>query len=230
MLTAANTSVVDTSLSDISSFEFSSPLVVPYFSQWESPSSAPDILSRKKTLREIENWPQSGAKTQDEFVEWANHVCGMCCLKMALAATTGKVIPILELTRRSLPYGAYVQEGENIRGLIYAPFVEFLKQELQIDGQVRVDLTAGDIARELEKNHFFIASVHPGIRHPEIAPPRTGGHLILVTAVEQETLTFHNPSGHNEATQSYVKMHVSQFAQFFAGRGVALMPRVIQDA
>ncbi|EIC85441.1 hypothetical protein [Serratia sp. M24T3] len=225
MLTAANTL-----LPDISSLEITTPLVIPYFSQWESPSSAPEILSGKKTLQEIENWPQSGAQTQEEYIEWANHVCGMCCLKMALAATTGEIVPILELTRRSLPYGAYVQEGDNIRGLIYAPFVEFLKQELNIGGQVRVEMTAEDIAAELDKNHFFIASVHPGIRHPEIAPPRTGGHLVLVTAVEQETLTFHNPSGHNEATQSYVKMPVSQFAQFFAGRGVAMMPRIIQDA
>ncbi|WP_369788462.1 hypothetical protein [Rouxiella sp. WC2420] len=225
MLTAANTL-----LPDIYSLEITTPLVIPYFSQWESPSSAPEILSGKKTLQEIENWPQSGAQTQEEYIEWANHVCGMCCLKMALAATTGEIVPILELTRRSLPYGAYVQEGDNIRGLIYAPFVEFLKQELNIGGQVRVEMTAEDIAAELDKNHFFIASVHPGIRHPEIAPPRTGGHLVLVTAVEQETLTFHNPSGHNEATQSYVKMPVSQFAQFFAGRGVAMIPRIIQDA
>ncbi|MCC3701344.1 hypothetical protein LLR08_02085 [Rouxiella badensis] len=203
---------------------------VPYFSQWEAPSLAPDILSGKKSLQDIDAWPASGAQSQAEFVEWANHVCGMCCLKMALAATTGNVVPILELTRRSMPYGTYVREGDHIRGLIYAPFVEFLKHELQITGQVRVELTAEDIAAELEKNHFFISSVHPGIRHPEIAPPRTGGHLVLVTAVEQGTITFHNPSGHNEATQSYVQLPVSQFAQFFAGRGVAMMPRTIQNA
>lgn len=224
MLTAANprlsNPVVDTPPS----------LVIPYFSQWESPSSAGDILSRNKSLQDIKEWPASGAASQEEFIEWANHVCGMCCLKMALAATSGEILPILELTRRSLPYGAYVREGDNIRGLIYAPFVEFLKQELQITAQVRVEMTAADIAAELEKNQFFIASVHPGIRHPEIAPPRTGGHLVLVTAVEQETLTFHNPSGHNEATQSNVKIAIGQFAQFFAGRGVALMPRVTQDA
>lgn len=224
MPSAANPSLPDPDINTPSS------LVIPYFSQWESPSSADDILSHKKHLQDIEEWPASGAASQEEFIEWANHVCGMCCLKMAIAATTGEIVPILELTRRSLPYGAYVREGEKIRGLIYAPFVEFLRQELRIDGQVRVEMTAADIAAELEKNLFFIASVHPGIRHPEIAPPRTGGHLVLVTAVERETLTFHNPSGHNEATQSNVKIPISQFAQFFAGRGVALMPRIIQDA
>lgn len=199
-------------------------LDIPYFSQWESPSSAPEILSQAKSLHEIDEWPASGALTQAEFVEWANHVCGMCCLKMALAATTGEVVPILELTRRSLPYGAYVREGENIRGLIYAPFVEFLKHELDIGGQVRVEMQVEDIARELETHRFFIASVHPGIRHPEVAPPRTGGHLVLVTAVEQGNVTFHNPSGHSEATQSYVQLPLAQFGRFFAGRGVALMP------
>lgn len=198
---------------------------IPYFSQWESPSSAPDILSRSKGLEEISEWPQSGALSQEEFIEWANHVCGMCCLKMALAAKTGKVVPILELTRRSLPYGAYVREGENIRGLIYAPFVAFLKHELDIAGQVRVEMAVEDIETELAEHQFFIASVHPGIRHPDIAPPRTGGHLVLVTQVEAGVITFHNPSGHDEATQSYVRLPISQFGQFFAGRGVALMAK-----
>ncbi|KAB7898829.1 hypothetical protein GA565_08800 [Rouxiella sp. S1S-2] len=203
---------------------------VPYFSQWESPSSAPDILSGEKDLRDIDVWPESGALSQAEFIEWANHVCGMCCLKMALAATTGEVVPVLELTRRSMPYGAYVREGDNIRGLIYAPFVEFLKQELNVSAQVRVELIADDIAHELRRYRFFIASVHPGIRHPDNVPPRTGGHLVLVTAVEQGVITFHNPSGHNEATQSYVQLPVTQFARFFAGRGVALMSLTTQDA
>lgn len=198
---------------------------IPYFSQWESPASATDILSRRKGLHEISEWPQSGALSQEEFVEWANHVCGMCCLKMALAAKTGKVVPILELTRRSLSYGAYVREGENIRGLIYAPFVEFLQEELDISGQVRVEMQAEEIAAELAEHQFFIASVHPDIRYPEIAPPRTGGHLVLVTQVEEGVITFHNPSGHNAATQSYVRLPISQFGQFFAGRGVAIMPK-----
>ncbi|KQN51612.1 hypothetical protein ASE93_00140 [Serratia sp. Leaf50] len=203
---------------------------IPYFSQWESASSAADILSGKIDLRDIEVWPESGAQSQEEFIEWANHVCGMCCLKMALAATTGEVVPILELTRRSMPYGAYVRQGDHIRGLIYAPFVEFLKHEINVSARVRVELTAEDIAHELQLYRFFIASVHPSIRHPQDVPPRTGGHLVLVTAVKQGVITFHNPSGHNEATQSYVQLPLSQFARFFAGRGVALMPWVTQDA
>lgn len=201
-----------------------SPLAIPYYSQWESPALAASILSGETALQDITAWPASGAASQAEFITWANHVCGMCCLKMALAATRNDVIPILTLTRCSLPYGAYVQEGESIRGLIYAPFVEFLKQELDIAAQVRVELTAADLAAELAQHQFFIASVHPGIRQPEILPPRTGGHLVLVSASEQGIITFHNPSGDNASTQSYVQLPVAQFAHFFAGRGIALMP------
>ena len=195
---------------------------IPYFSQWESASSAADILSGKIDLRDIEVWPESGAQSQEEFIEWANHVCGMCCLKMALTATTGEVVPILELTRRSMPYGAYVRQGHHIRGLIYAPFVEFLKHEINVSARVRVELTAEDIAHELQLYRFFIASVHPSIRHPQDVPPRTGGHLVLVTAIEADGVTFHNPSGDSPATRQQVTLPLNIFGRFFAGRGIAI--------
>ena len=54
---------------------------------------------------------RSGARDRAEYVEWANHVCGMACLKMVLSHRDGEAPPLLELARRSLPYGAYVREG-----------------------------------------------------------------------------------------------------------------------
>ena len=84
---------------------------IPYFSQWEDPDCAAGIIAGELALSDIKRWQQSGASTQQEFIEWANHVCGMCCLKMVLAAVSGKVVPILNLTQRSLAYGAYVRDG-----------------------------------------------------------------------------------------------------------------------
>ncbi|PKE30285.1 hypothetical protein CWS43_11700 [Rahnella sp. AA] len=208
------------SVSQSSSLTFSG---IPYFSQWEDPECAAGIIAGELELSDIVLWPQSGASTQQEFVEWANHVCGMCCLKMVLAAVSGKVVPILKLTRSSLLYGAYIREGENIKGLIYAPFVEYVREELGLSAQVRVDISAEDIARQLEQHRFFIASVHPSIRLPESVPPHKGGHLVLVTRADSQFVTFHNPSGHDVSTQQDVTLPVATFARFFAGRGISLV-------
>jgi len=196
---------------------------IPYFSQWEDPDAAAGIIAGDIALSDIALWPESGASSQEEFIEWANHVCGMCCLKMVLAAISGKVIPILQLTQRSLPYGAYVREGENIRGLIYAPFTEYVRQELGLSAQVRVDISAEEIAGQLEEHRFFIASVHPSIRIPDSLPPRKGGHLVLVTRADAQSVTFHNPSGHDLSSQQDVTLSVEHFARFFAGRGISLV-------
>ncbi|QLK61653.1 hypothetical protein GE278_13110 [Enterobacteriaceae bacterium Kacie_13] len=196
---------------------------VPYFSQWEDPASATGIIAGDITLSDIAQWPESGASSQEEFIEWANHVCGMCCLKMVLAATSGKVVPILNLTFRSLPYGAYVREGENIKGLIYAPFVEYVREELGLSAQVRVNMAAEEIAGELKQHRFFIASVHPSIRTPDFLPPHRGGHLVLVTQADAKSVTFHNPSGHDISSQRNVTLSLDEFSRFFAGRGISLV-------
>ncbi len=54
---------------------------VPDFSQWESADLAPERVAGTATLREDPLWRASGAVTQDEYIEWANHICGMACRK-----------------------------------------------------------------------------------------------------------------------------------------------------
>lgn len=202
---------------------FSTRSGIPYFSQWEEPDSAAGIISGDISLRDIARWPESGASTQEEFIEWANHVCGMCCLKMVLAAISGHVVPILNLAQRSLAYGAYVRQGEGIKGLIYAPFVDYVREELGLSAGIRVNIGAEEIAGELEQHRFFIASVHPSIRMPESLPPHRGGHLVLVTHADGQSVTFHNPSGHNVSSQQDVTLSLDAFSRFFAGRGISLV-------
>ncbi|MBS0969995.1 MULTISPECIES: hypothetical protein [Yersiniaceae] len=198
------------------------PGSVPYFSQWESPTEAAALLDGRQSLAGITHWAASGARTQAEFIEWANHLCGMCCLKMALAASGYPPPPLLHLARASLPYGTYVREGNSLRGLIYAPFVAYVKEAWAMDAAVTTGITAGEIAPLLTRYSWFIASVHPSIRQPACCPPHTGGHLVLVSAADDRHITFHNPSGDRPETQSYVTLPLATFARFFAGRGIAL--------
>ena len=197
---------------------------LPYYSQWESSERAADILAGHLALAEDPNWAQSGATSPQEYAEWADHICGMACLKMILAARTGKVYPTLELTRMALEFGAYVRKDHAIHGMIYAPFVKMIKARFEIDAEVLVNLTAHDLLPMLRAGSMFMASVHPSIRWLAGSPPRKGGHLVLVSASEERGLVLQNPSGHDSQSQRDVVVPVQVFDAFFAGRGVRIHP------
>lgn len=197
---------------------------VPYFCQWESAHLAGEIIRKTMRLEEDPAWRGSGANSVEEYARWASHVCGMACLKMVLAARTGKVHPTLELARRSLPYGAYTDVDGHIKGLIYAPFVRFVAQDFGLQADVRVGVRAAELPALMAGVEYFMASVHPWIRWPEREPPAKGGHLVLVTRATADGVTFHNPSGEpGVQADATVPLHV--FDTFFAGRGVAILPQ-----
>lgn len=197
---------------------------IPYYGQWESSERAAQILAGELALADDPKWAQSGAASTAEYVLWANHICGMACLKMILAARTGEQFPTLVLARQATAFGAYTVDGADIRGLVYAPFVAMIKARFGIEAEVRTALTAFDLPALVQQGELFMASVHPTIRHPALAPPGKGGHLVLVTQADDTGLCFHNPSGHDEASQSDVRLDLACFDRFFAGRGVRVLP------
>jgi hypothetical protein len=200
---------------------------VPYYSQWESRDLTAAVVTEgaKAALGRDPLWESSGAADRAEYVEWADHVCGMACLKMMLAARDGTVVPTLELARGCTGHGGYVvQPDGGIKGLIYAPFTRFVAERFGMHAEVVVDVEAADLPGIMEQAEFFMASVHPGIRWPEREPPSRGGHLVLVHAVTPAGVVFHNPSGHDRAAQENAVLAPEVFARFFAGRGVAVYP------
>lgn len=197
--------------------------VVPYFCQWESAHLADAIIRKELALADDPAWPTSGARDVEEYVRWANHVCGMACLKMVLAARSGQIHPTLELARRSLAFGAYTDREGEIKGLIYAPFVRFVTEEFGLDAQVHVGLETAALPAVLEGADYFMASVHPDIRQTDRLPPSKGGHLVLVTRASATSVTFHNPSG-EVGQQADVELPLTVFDAFFAGRGIAILP------
>ncbi len=197
---------------------------VPYFSQWESAELAARFIADSRALDDDPRWAASGARDVAEYAAWANHVCGMACLKMILAARSAQIWPILDLARQATNYGAYVVEGETIRGMIYAPFVSYLRAAHGIGAEIVTAITAQDLPPLMTRASLFIASVHPWIRTPDMPPPRKGGHLVLVTAAQDDRITFHNPSGDSPETCADVSLPLPLFDRFFAGRGVAILP------
>ncbi|TPN57016.1 hypothetical protein FJ981_10475 [Mesorhizobium sp. B1-1-4] len=199
------------------------PGTVPFFSQWETPDMTSAVLAdgAEVALRHDPLWENSGARTLDEYALWAANVCGMACLKMILAAR-GQIVPTIELARRCTGYGGYVVTEGSIKGLIYAPFVSFVKAEFGLEAEVMTNVATADIEAILGRSRFFIASVSSSIRWPEREPPSKGGHLVLVMSASDEGLRFHNPSGHTGATQANAVLAAADFDRFFANRGIAV--------
>ncbi len=196
-------------------------LTPPYFAQWESPRLVRAFLAGRDAATDP-RWAGSGAESRTEYAHWADHLCGMACLKMALAAR-GQDWTIHALRRAVQDHGGYVETEQGIRGLIYAGAVEWLREQ-GIAAAIRVDLTAEGLLPLLAGN-MLIASVHPAIRRPEGPAPGRGGHLVLVFGMDRQgRLRFHNPSGDSVATQRDVRLAPDQFGRFFAGRGM-LLPR-----
>lgn len=187
-----------------------------YFAQWESPNLARAFLAGRSAATDP-RWAASGAETAIEYAAWAEHLCGMACLKMALAAR-GRDLPIHTLRRGVQAHGGYVETAGGIKGLIYAGAVAWLESE-GIAASIVLD-----VAPEALPGHgLFIASVHPAIRRPDAPPPGRGGHLVLVFGRDAAgRLRFHNPSGDSPATQRDVRLSPAVFGDFFAGRGILL--------
>ncbi|WP_353619660.1 C39 family peptidase [Rhizobium sp. ICMP 5592] len=198
---------------------------VPYFSQWETPDMTLAVVAEgaQAALLKDPLWVSSGASTVENYARWAGNLCGMACLKMVLAARTGLIVPIMDLAMGCKDYGGYVEETDGrIKGLIYAPFVPFVKDRFGLHARVVTGISAGDIGDILAQSEFFIASVHHSIRWSDTEPPSKGGHLVLVTAVDAGSVRFHNPSGHEVATRENVELPLEVFERFFAGRGIAI--------
>nr|WP_202520962.1 peptidase [Streptomyces sp. SID5614] len=166
-------------------------------------------------------WAGSGAGSPAEYARWAGHLCGMTCLRMALGTDTPSLFALRD---GALKYGAYTEDVDGtIRGLVYAPFAEYVSEVHKREATVHRHLDVAEIPGLLDAGRTVLASVHYGIRHPERPAPGRGGHLVLVTArtADGSGVHFHNPSGTDAGTRAAV-LPLTEFGRFFAGRGVSL--------
>jgi Peptidase_C39 like family len=193
---------------------------VPYYSQWESPELVPRFLDGSLSAADDPNWAVSGARTPAEYGFWASRVCGLACLRMVLDGRGMPVPPMMPLVERALTWKAYIRDGDRVAGLIYKPFADWVGHDYGISATVVPDLTLEQVCASASPATPVIASVHHWIRWPNRIPPQTGGHLVLVTGAAGGVLRLHNPSGLPGASQRDALVQVTDFARFFAGRGL----------
>lgn len=197
--------------------------IPPFFGQWETPELIGAIISGACRAEDDPAWAASGADSVQDYARWAEHLCGVACLRMALAARGITPPRARDLARVLTRHGAYVEQPDGlIRGLIYAPAIIWLVETYGMRAEVILDRAAEDIPPLLAHGGFFIASVHPAIRRPAEAAPGKGGHLVLVFGAEAGALRLHNPSGHDAPSQADARVALADFARFFAGRGIWL--------
>lgn len=199
--------------------------VVPYYGQFESRELIADFISGNLHPSEDPLWHQSGASDREEYGKWSDHICGMACLKMALAQLQNRIVPTMELMKECREYGGYVVgEDGSIKGLIYRPFVTYIAERFSLQAEVKEHTEIEDIYELLDQGYVYVASVHPSIRTPEGTPPKQGGHLVYVFAKNEQRreLIFHNPSGDSPKTQEYVHLSLEDFARYYAKRGILI--------
>lgn len=200
---------------------------IPYFSQWVSSAHIAEYVADANQARLDPRWSEFGVANIEDYVIWAPNVCGMTCLKMFFAHKK-QDYSWFHLTEFARQYGGYVESEAGIKGLIYQPAINMLKDVFEQDAELLVHVEARTIAQRLQQNPdaFYIASVNTRIRfYPqEKNPASQGGHLVLVHHydAQNDCLVLHNPSGFTPEQQANFRIPVDDFACFYAGRGIWL--------
>ncbi|MFJ5645855.1 peptidase [Streptomyces sp. NPDC093223] len=172
-------------------------------------------------------WAETGAPSRAAYARWCRHICGIACLRMILLhqSESGHAPYLFTLLRGARRFGAYGQNADGtIKGLIYAPFTEYVRQTHGLPATVHGELDLDGLTALLDSGHMVLASVSKEIRRPDLDPERAGGHLVLVTGLRDGQIHFRNPSGHTPHTRAAV-LPLDRFGAFFGGRGVSVGPR-----
>ncbi|MFE3280026.1 C39 family peptidase [Nocardia sp. NPDC059239] len=199
-------------------------LPVPYYSQWESPDLVDAILAGTMAAADDPRWPDSGASSAQEYQFWSWRTCGVACLRMVLAYRDGTAPDAASVIRDCLDVGAYIVDGDSVRGLIYAPFSEYLAQRWGLSAQVEPSLTLQHVRQAVAAGRPTMLSVHPSIRRPSEKPEGKGGHLVLAVGASATGLIIHNPSGLPNRSQQFATVDFDTFENYFAGRGIVIDP------
>ncbi|WP_030564953.1 cysteine peptidase family C39 domain-containing protein [Streptomyces aureocirculatus] len=192
----------------------------PSLTQFASPELVGKIVYEGHAPADDPAWRESGAAALEDYARWCGHLCGLTCLRMALGPSAPS---LFELRDGALKYGAYTEDADGtIRGLVYAPFAEYVREVHAVEATVHRHLAVDELIGLLDAGRTVMASVHFEIRRPERPAPGRGGHLVLVTGrTAGGGLHFHNPSGIDALTRT-AELSPAAFEPFFAGRGVSM--------
>jgi hypothetical protein len=198
------------------------PAAPPYRAQWLSHELIPRFLAGELSAAEDPRWAASGARTPQEYEFWSWRGCGVACLQSLLEERFGAAPGLVTLANDLLLAGGYTLREGGVRGLVYAPFVDYLLQRWDIKATVRAELPLAELAGELAGGTRAMVSVNRTIRDAPQPPPERGGHLVLAYRCSDGVIEFHNPSGNTEQTRRAVRLPIATFERYYAERGVLI--------
>lgn len=195
----------------------------PYESQWGDLRCNQPLIEHGTNPAQFFDWSSDGYPSEEEYLFWSRHVCGLACLRSVLRAWLPQLgdITMFELINRAQRWGALVREDDTVGGLYYRPFVEWVLEDFGINGTVHPDIEAEPLLGYVRAGHVVFASVSSEIRYPDRPNRRRGGHLVLVHRFEGDRIVLHNPSGVGRNAQD-AELDLDTFRRFFAHRGVVL--------
>jgi len=195
----------------------------PYESQWGDIACNRPLIEHGTNPAKCFDWSTEGYPSEEEYLFWSRHICGLACLQMVLRAWSPKKarIAMFDLIRRAEHHNALIREPDTVRGLYYAPFVDWIREDFAIQGTVHPHVEAEALFEYVRAGDVALASVSSEILYPERPNVRQGGHLVLVHRFERNQIVLHNPSGVGSTAQD-AKLDLQTFKRFFADRGITL--------
>jgi hypothetical protein len=122
------------------------------------------------------NYQTEGFATVEQGYYWTPRICGIVCLKMAIAYYQRQVVPLREL----LDYGMRINAYREDIGWIHSGLVRIARhygigaRQMSLGGHIN------HIARHIMAGHLVMASVAGGFEWGR------GGHLVVVYGVHVE--------------------------------------------
>ncbi len=198
-------------------------LPVPYFAQWESAHLVPEFVNGTLRAEDDPAWAAWGSEPR--------RICllGGADLRRGLPSDGPRLPRRLSpgtglITRECVEAGAYVIEDDGVRGLIYAPFAEYVRARWNLAAIVHPQMTLPEVTATVVSGRPVMISVHGSIRYPAGQPAGKGGHLVLVVGYVDDHFLVHNPSGLPGISQEFFRISADDLEGYFAGRGVVLAP------
>lgn len=125
-----------------------------------------------------------------------------------------------ELLGLALEWGCYVVEPSgSVTGMLYRPFMAWVGSQFGFRCRLVERTPIRVSSRDVGPYRVMIASVSAEIRDPETPDPQRGGHLVLVYAVDDGVVRFHDPSGYSHNADS-AALPLEVFERFHADRGI----------
>jgi len=197
-------------------------LDLPYHSQWAGAVHGRRIVEAQADPCDDPDWRRSGFDDPEEYRFWACRICGLACLKSLLEFWNIGTRSHASLLASAIAAGAYVRHADGrVDGLLYAPFAHWVEADFGIGVRVLGRHSLDELVSGVSDNAMAIASVSPEIRYPDERSTRQGGHLVLVTGMDDASVWIHNPSGAT-GTQQDVRIERAAFQGFFANRGMVV--------